>query len=58
MILLLSMALLGEAPSIMLLKAEVSKRFYSSKAKSSNVHYFAPPIGTVLRILKFHYYLA
>ena len=31
----------------MILKAEVSKRFYSSKAKSSNIHYFALPIGTV-----------
>ena len=32
----------------MRLRAEVSKRFYSSKAKGSNVHYFTPPIGTVL----------
>jgi hypothetical protein len=29
-------------------KAEVSKRQYSSKAKSCNVHYFVPPIRTVL----------
>ena len=28
-------------------KAEVSKRQYSSKAKSSNVHDFSPIIGTV-----------
>ena len=32
---------------MMILKTEVSKRFYSSKAKSSNVHYFALPIGAV-----------
>ena len=29
--------------------AEVSKRFYSSKAKNSNVRYFALPISTVNR---------
>jgi hypothetical protein len=28
-------------------KAEVSKRQYSSKAKSCNIHYFVPPRGTV-----------
>ena len=31
-------------------KTEVSKRQYSSKAKSFNVHYFAPLIGTVLAV--------
>jgi hypothetical protein len=30
------------------IKAEVSKVDYSSKANSSNVHYFALPIGTVI----------
>ena len=32
---------------MILLWAEVSKSFYTSKAKSSNVRYFVPPIVTV-----------
>jgi hypothetical protein len=35
---------------ILLLQAEVSKRFYSSKAKGFNVHYFAALIGTVVAL--------
>jgi hypothetical protein len=33
--------------------SKVSKVDYPSKAKSSNVHYVAPPIGTVCRISVF-----
>jgi hypothetical protein len=48
LILLLSFWELSVARFIPQNKAEVSKRHYSSKAKSSNVRDFLPVIGTVL----------
>ena len=47
LILLLSFGEYSEARFIHKNKAEVSKVDYSSKANSSNVHYFALPIETV-----------
>ena len=39
----------SEPRFIMLFQPEVSKRFYSSKAKGFNIHYFALFIGTVVQ---------
>jgi hypothetical protein len=47
LILLLSFGKQSELSFVFQKKAEVSKRQYSSKAKSSNVHYFVPPRGAV-----------
>ena len=47
LILLLAQVRYSEPRFIALAQAEVSKRQYSSKAKSSNVRDFLPVIGTV-----------
>jgi hypothetical protein len=47
LILLLANAIYSEDRFILCLQAEVSKRFYLSKAKSSTLNYFELPIGTV-----------